>query len=200
MNMKRRSQKLNRLPSGAFTISDAAANGIPHTSLYRMRNAGLVEKIGPGLYVDANMQADLNLLGVSRKSPLATICLISALARQGLIDEIPSSIDLALPRGKAPAQIDGPVTWHTFDKATFDVGRSIIPIEGVENAGIGIYSPERSIVDAFRLRGSAGYETGIEALRNWLKLPASQPSRLMEIANMLPRAQGPLRQALDILL
>ena len=33
---------------------------------------------------------------------------------------------------------------------------------------IGIYSPERSIVDMFRLRGSEGYELGVEALRSWL--------------------------------
>ena len=166
-----------------------------------MRDAGIVEKIGPGLYVAGNgAETDLDLLEASHKAPLATICLISALAHHELIDEIPASIDLALPRGKTPPQLAAPVTWHIFDRATFDVGRSTMPIEGAEGARIGIYSPERSIVDAFRLRRSAGYETGGEALRNWLKRAGSQPARLMEIASSLPRAKGPLRQALEILL
>lgn len=33
---------------------------------------------------------------------------------------------------------------------------------------IGIYSPERSIADAFRLRGEVGYELARDALREWL--------------------------------
>lgn len=201
MNMKRQSHLLDLLPRGLFSLSDAAEHGVSHASLYRMRDAGLIERIGSGLYTaGTGMQADIDLLEASRKASLATICLTSALARHELIDEIPSRIDLALPRGKTPPQLSAPVAWHAFDKATFDVGRSTIPIEGADGVFIGIYSPERSIVDAFRLRGSAGYETGIEALRNWLKRPGSQPARLMEIALLVPRSKGPLRQALEVLL
>jgi predicted transcriptional regulator of viral defense system len=201
MNMKRQSQLLDRLPRGPFSLSDAAEHGVSHTSLYRLQGAGLVERIGSGLYVaGTSIQGDFDLLEASVKAPLATLCLTSALARHELIDEIPSSIDLALPRGRTPPQLSAPVAWHIFDKATFGIGRSTIPVEGAEETSIGIYSPERSIVDAFRLRGSAGYETGIEALRNWLKRPGSQPARLMEVAAAVPRSQGPLRQALEVLL
>ncbi|AUI50398.1 type IV toxin-antitoxin system AbiEi family antitoxin domain-containing protein [Arthrobacter crystallopoietes] len=199
--MEHKTQLLDRLPRGPFTVSGAAEHGVSHTSVYRMRDAGLIEKIGPGLYIaGTGMQADLDLLEASYKAPLATICLTSALARHELIDEIPSTIDLALPRGKTPPQLSAPVTWHIFDKATFDIGRSTVLIEGAEGSKIGIYSPERSIVDAFRLRGTAGYETGIEALRNWLKRTGSQPGLLMDIASSVPRATGPLRRALEVLL
>lgn len=200
--MKRRSQLLDRLPRGsAFSVSEALHYGVPKASLYRLRDSGMIEQLGPGLYLSGeSLDADLNLLEAAHKAPMATICLNSALARHGLIDEIPSSIDLALPRGKTPPQIAAPVTWHMFDKATFDLGRSMIPIEGADGAEIGIYSPERSIVDAFRLRASAGYETGPEALRNWLKRPESHPARLMEIASAVPRSKGPLRLALEVLL
>lgn len=201
MNMKIPGQLADRLPRGPFSLSDAAEHGVSHTSLYRLRDAGLVERIGSGLYVaGTGLEADIDLLEAARKAPLATICLSSALARQGLIDEIPASVDLALPRGRTPPLLLAPVTWHLFDKATFEIGRSTMPIEGGEGARIGIYSPERSIVDAFRLRGSTGYETGIEALRSWLKRPGSQPARLMEIATAIPRSKGPLRRALEVLL
>ena len=203
--MRQRSQLLDRLPRrAAFSVKDASGYGVPKASLYRLRDAGFIEQIGPGLYMNAdNLDADLDLVEAAHKAPLATLCLNSALAHHGLIDEIPSSIDLALPRGKTPPQVSSPVTWHLFDKTTFDIGRSMIPIEGAEGAEgaeIGIYSPERSIVDAFRLRASTGYETGIEALRNWLKRPDSHPARLAQLASSLPRSSGPLRRALEVLL
>lgn len=200
--MIHRTSLLDRLPQdSAFSLSEASRFGVPKASLYRLRDAGLIEQIGPGLYMSAGgIEADLDLIEAALKARVATICLNSALARHGLIDEIPSSIDLALPRGRTPPRIAAQVTWHLFDAATFELGRSVIPIEGAEGAEIGIYSPERSIVDAFRLRGSAGYETGIEALRTWLRRAGSHPARLMEIAAVIPRSKGPLRQALEVLL
>jgi predicted transcriptional regulator of viral defense system len=200
--MKRKSALLDRLPQGsAFSVKDASRYGVPKASLYRLKNSGMIEQLGAGLFVSTgSIEADFDLLEVAHKAPTATICLNSALAQHGLIDEIPSSIDLALPRGKTPPKISAPVSWHAFDRATFDVGRSLIPIEGAQGAEIGIYSPERSIVDAFRMRANAGYETGIEALRNWLKRPQAHPAQLMRIASALPRARGPLRLALEVLL
>lgn len=95
----------------------------------------------------------------------APICLESALARFDLIDAIPSRTDVAIPRGQKPAMTHAPVDWHLFDPATFHIGR--IEIEtGDDGHNIGLYSVERSIVGAFKLRGRAGYELGIEALRN----------------------------------
>lgn len=197
-----RSPLIDKLPKGfPFTVSEASRLGVPKASLYRFRDLGVIDQLGPGLYfLSQSLDADLDLLEAAYKAPLATICLSSALARHGLIDEIPSTIDLALPRGKTPPKIAGPITWHQFNKATFDLDRTLVPIEGVEDARIGIYSAERSIVDAFRLRASAGYETGIEALRNWLKRPGSQPARLMELSTAIPRSKGPLRVAMEVLL
>ncbi|WP_081416653.1 type IV toxin-antitoxin system AbiEi family antitoxin domain-containing protein [Arthrobacter castelli] len=200
--MKPNGQTLDRLPhDSVFSISDAVNQGVSKSNLYRLRDAGVIDQVAPGLYVYGDgIEADLDLIEAAHKAPLGTICLNSALARHGLIDEIPSAIDLALPRSKTPPRLASPVTWHLFDKATFNVGRSELSIEGGEGLEIGIYSPERSIVDAFRLRASAGYETGLEALRNWLKRRGSHPAMLMDMAATLPRAKGPLQRALEILL
>jgi hypothetical protein len=88
--------------------------------------------------------------------------------------------------------------WHQFNRATFDLGRDIIVIEGSDQT-IGLYGPERSIADAFRLRGTEGYELATEALRAWLGRRGSQPAHLMEMAIRLPRAQQPIRRALEYL-
>lgn len=189
--------ELDALPD-TFSQSTAARAGISSTALHRHIQAGRLERLSRGLYQKPSAEPfDPDLLTIARRSRHATICLTSALAHHELIDAIPAAWDIAIPRGTS-ARPDPNVRWHTFDRASFDVGRGTLAIPGT-TAEIGLYSAERSIVDALRLRGYEGYETGIEALRAWLRRKGSQPSALITIARQLPRAEGPLREALTYL-
>jgi hypothetical protein len=91
-----------------------------------------------------------------------------------------------------------PVTWHVFDRETFDVGRTELPLD--EQTTIGLYGPERSIIDAIRLRHREGNELAYAALRRWLARPGSSPAELLALAQRFPQAQKALREALEILL
>jgi hypothetical protein len=99
--------------------------------------------------------------------------------------------------GRRRYESTGAIAWHQFDQATFEIGRDEITIPGSDQT-IGIYSPERSIADAFRLRGEVGHEPARDALREWLRR-GGKPARLIEIASRLPRAKSPVLQALDML-
>ncbi|MEJ7647704.1 MAG: type IV toxin-antitoxin system AbiEi family antitoxin domain-containing protein [Nakamurella sp.] len=192
-------ETLAELPDGVFSQTEAARGGLSARSLYRMRDAGQLEVVGRGLYRRAHAApADLDLLEIGARSRLATICLTSALARHGLIDVIPARIDMAIPRGSHHPRVQTAVRWHSFDSNTFELGRGDIPVEGTE-VRIGLYKAERSIVDAFRLRGHLGYELGVEALRSWLRQRGSHPAKLLRFAQQLPRAERPVRQALEYL-
>ena len=126
------------------------------------------------------------------------ICLVSALAHHGLTDEIPTTLAVALPRGSRIPATAGAITWHLFDKSTFDIGREEIPIPGTDGLTIGMYNAERCIADAYRLRGELGYETPTAALRAWLDR-GGKPAELISVATKLPRAKSPLLQALQAL-
>ncbi|MFA7267020.1 MAG: type IV toxin-antitoxin system AbiEi family antitoxin domain-containing protein [Candidatus Nanopelagicales bacterium] len=192
------SAALKQLPE-TFTLADARKSGIAPTTLYRLRDAGEVTTIARGLYRKTDKPADLDLLEIAIRAPLATICLTSALARYGLTDAIPSAIDIAIPRGtRAPATATA-AAWHLFDPDTFTIGRSTIQVEGALER-IGLYEPMRCIADAFRLRGTEGTDQAVEALRRWLRTRDAQPAALMRMAQQLPRAEGPTRQALEYLL
>ena len=65
---------------------------------------------------------------------------------------------------------------------------------------VGLYGAERSIIDAFRARGSTGADLAVEALRRWLRRQGSQPAQLLAMAARWPRAQAPLQSALEVLL
>jgi len=125
------------------------------------------------------------------------VCLASALAFHDLTDEIPDRLSVALPRGSRRPATQAAIEWHLFDAATFEVGRAEVPVPG-SSLVIGMYSPERSIVDAFRLRGQVGYELGLGALREWLRR-GGKPATLIDLADRLPRATTPLRLALETL-
>ena len=125
-------------------------------------------------------------------------CLTTALARHGLTDAIPASIDVALPRGHRHPRTQAPVTWHTFAPDTFDIGRGDLTLTA--SMAIGLYDQERCIIDAFRLRHLEGTETAVEALRRWLRRPGTQPTTLLAMARAFPKAEPALRSTLEILL
>ena len=66
--------------------------------------------------------------------------------------------------------------------------------------GLGMYSPEQSIVDAYRLRHLEGDELGRETRKAWLRQRGSQPSRLLEVAAPFPKAPARLCEDLRVLL
>lgn len=183
-----------------FSYTDARAAGLSDRRLYSLRDAGLIETLGRGLFerADAVGDADSDLLEIAHRAPQATLCLTTALARHGLSDAIPASIDIALPRGQRHPRTQAPVTWHSFDLGTFDIGRDGLPLTA--DLDIGLYNSERCIIDAFRLRYREGAETAVEALRRWLRRPGAQPATLLAMARAFPKAGPALRSTLEILL
>jgi len=182
----------------ALRPSKAEQAGLSRSGLYRAARKGRLERIARGIYLPADAPAaDWDWIEAATRRPDATICLASALAHHELTDAIPAALDVAIPRGSRSPATSGAIAWHQFDRATFDIGRGEIPIPGTDQT-IGIYSPERSIADAFRLRGEVGYELARESLKEWLRR-GGKPARLIEIASRLPRTKSPTLQALEAL-
>jgi hypothetical protein len=191
------------LPSSlpvAFTLAQARAAGLTKKTVYRLRDQGELEALTRGVFrrVDAPSVQDHELMELALRAPQATLCLDTALVRHGLSDALTPAYDLALVRGTRAPVSTAPVRWHFFQPSTFELGRNRLELG--DGISIGLYSAERSIVDAFRLRGREGHEVANEALRRWLRRRGSEPGRLITLAAQLPRASTPLRQALEVLL
>lgn len=189
---------LDGLPA-TFTYMQARQFGLSERSLYRLRDEGLIELVRRGLFRRHDAPAaDIDLVEIALRAPRATLCLTTALARHGLTDEIPATIDVALPRGRHRPATIAPANWHMFDPTTFNVGRAELSLDG--DTTIGLYGPERSIIDATRLRHREGTDLANTALKRWLVRPGSTPSELLRMASQFPQAQRALREALEILL
>lgn len=184
----------------AFTLDDARAAGLRKDQVYELLGRGEIERVGRGAFVRPDQVDPLHatLAAATAVRPAATLCLTSALAYHDLSDAIPFASDIALPRGtRHPAGFDH-ATWHSFDKATFEIGRELIDLGG--GFRVGIYSAERTIVDGFRLMHLEGSGIAYEALRRWLRRRGSSPARLMAVARSFPKAEPRLRRALEVLL
>lgn len=187
-----------KLPT-TFTFVQAVKLGLSRRALQALVESGEVERRARGIYARTEViSEDPDLAAVALLIPGATICLTSALARHHLIDTIPGSIDIALPRGTRIPKSPLPVTWHRFAESSFHVGRQTIQIDGHP---LGLYDAMRSIVDSFRMRHREGHEQAIDALKNWLRGRGSQPAALLEMARAIDlRAAAVIRRTIEILL
>jgi hypothetical protein len=192
----------NALPPDLPTVfkwREAHEVGITDRRLKRLTDDGMIEKIEHGLYrrTDA-VVGDLALIEIALLEREATLCLASALSHAGLIDDIPSTVDIALKRGTRKPKTSFPITWHWFSPKTFNIGR--IPKDSESGLPIASYSTERSICDAYRMRHTQGAQLGREALKSWIRQPGSHPAALLEIASHFPKANSAIRRELEILL
>ncbi len=183
-----------------FTLEQARMAGLRKDEVYDLLAAEEIERVGRGVYLYPGMLDErfVSLAAATAVRSEATMCLTSALAHHDLTDVIPFDTDIALPRGtRHPAGFDH-VTWHSFATDTFLLGRETRRVgPGMTMA---IYSPERTIIDCFRLIHSEGSETAYEALRRWLRRTGSTPARLLRMADAFPKAKPRLRLALEVLL
>lgn len=187
-----------RLPR-VFSYTQARETGISKHEFYRLRDQGALESLARGLFRWVNDDiTDLTLSAITRLAPLATLCLESALVHHDLSDAIPSAYHIALPRGTRHPALNSPVQWHSFDAKTFKLGRNVVTFEDTNI--IGMYSEERCIIDAFRLRGIEGSDVAYEALRRWVRLPHRKPAKLIQMASHFPNVSTSLIKALQILL
>ena len=189
--------KLLRALPPAFTFTQARQGGLSERDLRELRKLGRLETLARGIYLRSGA-TDADLLQIAARAPEATLCLRSALARHELIDDIPFEIDLALPRGKRRPATTAPARWHHFDADTFHLGQGRLSLAG--GLSIGLYSPERCIVDAFRLRHLEGTELAHQSLKAWLRTRHAQPAALLRLAKSFPKGEPSLRQALELLL
>jgi hypothetical protein len=182
-----------------FTYSEAIEAGLSERRLYGLRDNGVIEAVGRGLYRRTDAPpADLDLIEIAERVPQATLCLETALAHHGLLDVIPLATDIAVPRGAHRPALQAPVRLHSFDPATFEIGREVIDVGG--RTPLGIYGPERSIIDMIRLRHNEGSDQAWDALRRWLHQPGHSPARLIELSRSFRHAEPSLRVALEVLL
>jgi predicted transcriptional regulator of viral defense system len=126
---------------------------------------GLIERVARGLYTtkSANTSENNSLAQVSKLTPNARICLLSALKFHNLTSQNPHEVWIAIGRkDRKPAYATPPIRVVRFSGDAYDQGLEDHIIEGVT---VHVYSVAKTVVDLFRYRNKIGIDVAIEALR-----------------------------------
>jgi predicted transcriptional regulator of viral defense system len=173
-------RKVFKEHGGMLRTREALANGVHPRTLYAMRDAGELEQHARGVFRLAELPSlgEPDLVTVAKRIPQGVLCLISALAFHRLTTQVPHQIHLALPRTARHPKLDyPPIHIFRFSEKSFNTGISTHSLDGVP---VRIYSPEKTLADAFKYRNKIGLDVAIEALRTY----ASRPKpRFQEVLN-----------------
>lgn len=89
--------RLERLPA-TFLTRMARDVGIASRDLYRMRDEGVIDELGRGVFRKATApECRVDLLAVALRVPSAVVCPHTALSLHDLIDDIPIKVHIAVP-------------------------------------------------------------------------------------------------------
>jgi predicted transcriptional regulator of viral defense system len=147
-------------------------------------------------HVDAPPASYPDLLAVARRVPRAIVCLLSAAGVHDLTDEIPTTVQVAVPGSSRAPQISFPPTSVLrFEDRTFELGLS--SVEAAPGEPVRIYDPPRTVVDLMRLRHRFGEPAALGALHRYLRRRDARPAELLRIGAALG-VYGPLRRAVDV--
>ena len=159
---------------GLLRARDLDAIDAPRVVLTRLIAAGLLDRVGRGLYrlPGHPISEHEGLMVVAAKAPQAVFCLLTALQFHGLTTQLPRQVWIAMPRGSHSPRIDYPPI-----RMVQMAGRA--HLSGVEEhlcneVKVRIYSPAKTVVDCFKHRNKIGLDVALEALKDaWRTRKAS---------------------------
>lgn len=151
---------------GLLRASDLEAIDAPRVVLTRLNAAGLLERVGRGLYrlPDAQVSEFESLGTVATKVPQAVFCLLSALQFHELTTQLPREVWIAMPRGSHPPRIDyPPVKMVQFTGEAYSAGVEQVERDGVK---LRVYGVAKTVADCFKHRNKIGLDVALEALKD----------------------------------
>lgn len=151
---------------GLLRPSDLDAINAPRVALTRLTAAGLLHKVGRGLYrlpSQAGSEHE-DLAAVAIKVPQAVFCLLTALQFHELTTQLPRQIWIAMPRGSHAPRIDHPPTKMVqMAGETYTAGVEKVQRDGVT---LNVYGVAKTVADCFKHRNKIGMDVALEALKD----------------------------------
>ena len=165
---------------------DVARQGIHTSTLTRMTESGVLERVGPGRYrmpKRARTTEHHDLALATAAVPRSAVCLISALRFHDIGTQLPAEVWIAVPRGtRVPRVSAPPLRVVNVSTAVFALG---IEEHRIEGQAVRIYSLARTIADCFRFRNKVGLDVALEALTEAWRSKRLKLDELNRIAKKL---------------
>ncbi|MBI1313401.1 transcriptional regulator [bacterium] len=175
--------------AGILRPRDLDAHEIPREYLIRLRDRGLLEQTGRGLYVltEAEPTENQTLAEACKRVPNGIVCLLSALQFHGLTTQTPFEVWMAIGEKDRRPSVDYPplrVVRFSGDALTFGVQETTI-----QNVPARVYSPAKTVADCFKYRNKIGLDVAIEALRDTWRQKRTTMDELLAAAKVCRMAR-----------
>ena len=151
---------------GLLRACDLDAIDAPRVVLTRLTAAGLLERIGRGLYrlPDDHGSEYESLVTIATRVPQAVFCLLTALQFHELGTQLPRQLWIAMPRGSHAPRIDyPPIRMVQFTGEAYRAGVQEVERDG---ATLRVYSVAKTVADCFKHRNKIGLDVALEALKD----------------------------------
>lgn len=171
--------------------------GFSLSQVARLIEKGKAERLGRGIYrhVETPIPDHLFLTVAALKVTGGVICLLSALELHGMGTQQPSSVWIAVGRGRTTPKIDWPkLRIVRLCDAGLTEGVEARRVEGVR---LQVTSPARTVIDCFKFRNQIGL-VAIEALREYHRQNLGTIDDLLRLARTF-RMEGILTPYLQML-
>ena len=168
---------------GVLSMTEALEKGVHRSILYKLRDQGMLEVLGRGLYRLKDVELVYpDFITISKKIPQGVICLISALSFHELTLQIPSSIYVAIPNKLHKPPIGYPPTkYFWYSDKLLKTGAVEYKISGYP---VKISDPEKTLVDCVKFRNKIGQDVTLEALKIYWQQKKTHLNKLFEYAKM----------------
>ena len=169
---------------GYARTTDLLREGISFRDLKKLLGQERIEQVKSGLYrlKDEDRTPLRDFVDVCQAIPKAVICLYSSLSHYELTSFMPTKIMIAIPQEYHANKIAyPPIRVFYFSKKQYEASIETVKTEeGIYR----IYSPEKSVCDAFRFRRKLGDDTAKEALFTYLEKNDKDLKKLLDCAEV----------------
>lgn len=151
---------------GLLRASDLDAIEAPRVVLTRLTAAGLLDKVGRGLYrLPGHPGSEHESLAtIATKVPQAVFCLLTALQFHELTTQVPRQVWIAMPRGSHVPRIDyPPIKMVQMTGDVYSEGIETVERDGVK---LRVYGVAKTVADCFKHRNKIGLDVALEALKD----------------------------------
>lgn len=165
--LTRREKALKLVRSkGLLRAKEAAAAGVDRSTLARLCERGVLERLERGLYglPEAAVREHVDLEIVAKRVPQAVFCLLTALRLHGLGTQQPRRVWISLPRGVHRPTLQVP----QLEVIHVQPALHRLQVETLRSGPIRlqVYGVEKTLVDCFRHRRRLGMEPVLETLKD----------------------------------
>ena len=183
--------------NGVITTAQAGMAGISRERLRQLANAGVLERLGAGVYITPDAAPDKLFIAQTQK-PKLIYSHETALYLHDLTDRDPIGYSVTVPRGYNAASLSNEgFTVYTVKRDLHEMGTS--QVKTIFGNIVTAYGLERTICDCIRSKNQMDIAIVTDAVKRYARRRDKNLNVLMQMAETF-RVVKPLKNYLEVLL